>query len=164
RESAYLILRHVSDGLAIAKAAKLPRKVVDFIPQHHGTRLIGHFFHRAKDDSERRGTPPPVEADFRYLGPRPQTREAALVMIADMVVALSRSLTSAAPEKLRQLVDGGIQAAVTEGQLDECELTLRDLKLIAESFVNSLQRLYARPDSGDSGPRLRVLEPELKRA
>jgi cyclic-di-AMP phosphodiesterase PgpH len=164
RESAYLILRHVSDGMAIAKAAKLPRKVVDFVQQHHGTRLIGHFFHRAKDESERRGTPPPVEADFRYLGPKPQTREAALVMIADMVVALSRSLTSAAPTNLRQLVDGGIQAVVTEGQLDECELTLRDLKLISESFVQSLTRLYARAESGDSGPRLRVLEPELKRA
>jgi putative nucleotidyltransferase with HDIG domain len=164
RESAYLILRHVSDGVAIAKVAKLPRKVVDFILQHHGTRLIGHFFHRAKDEAERKGAPPPVEADFRYLGPKPQTREAALVMIADMVVALSRSLTSAAPEKLKQLVDGGIQATVAEGQLDECEITLRDLEQTAASFVRSLQLLYARADSADSGPRLRVLEPELKRA
>jgi putative nucleotidyltransferase with HDIG domain len=164
RESAYLILRHVSDGIAIARAAKLPKKIVDFIPQHHGTRLIGHFFHRAKDEAERRGLPPPNEADFRYLGPKPQTREAALVMIADMVVALSRSLTSAAPDKLRQLVEGGIQAAVTDGQLDDCDITLRDLDRTATSFVRSLELLYARAESSDSGPRLRVLEPELKRA
>jgi putative nucleotidyltransferase with HDIG domain len=164
RESAYMILRHVSDGVEIAKAAKLPRKVIDFIPQHHGTRLIGHFFHRAKDEAERRGAPPPTEAEFRYPGPRPQTRETALVMIADMVIALSRSLTSGAEEKLRQLVENGIQAAVSEGQLDECDITLRDLEKTSDSFVRSLQELYARAEATDSGPRLRVLEPERKRA
>jgi membrane-associated HD superfamily phosphohydrolase len=148
----------------IAKAAKLPRKVIDFIPQHHGTRLIGHFFHRAREEAERRGGPPPSEAEFRYPGPRPQTREAALVMIADMVIALSRSLTSGAEEKLRQLVENGIQAAVSEGQLDECDITLRDLEKTSESFVRSLQELYARAEATDSGPRLRVLEPERKRA
>jgi hypothetical protein len=164
RESAYLIMRHVSEGVELAKAAKLPPKVIEFIPQHHGTRLIGHFFHRAKEEAERRALPPPDEAEYRYPGPRPQTREAALIMIADMVVALSRELTSGAPDKLRQLVDSGIEAAVSEGQLDECEITLKDLENTAQSFVRSLQALYARAESGDSGPRLRVLEPDRKRA
>jgi len=163
RESAYLIMRHVSEGVEVAKAAKLPQKVIDFIPQHHGTRLIGHFFLRAKEEAERRGAPPPLEADFRYPGPRPQTREAALVLIADMVVALSRSVTTGAPDKLQKLVENGIQAAVAEGQLDECELTLSDLEKTARSFTQTLQQLYARAETAD-GPRLRVLEGEPRLA
>ncbi|HEX9576890.1 MAG TPA: HDIG domain-containing protein, partial [Myxococcales bacterium] len=125
--SAQIIQRHIADGIELAKQAKLPRQVIDFIPQHHGTRVIGYFLHRAKEEAERAGAPAPSEADFRYAGPKPQTREAALVMIADMVVATARNLTSSAPEKIRALVDGAVQAVVAEGQLDECEITLRDL-------------------------------------
>jgi putative nucleotidyltransferase with HDIG domain len=166
RESAYLIMRHVSDGVQEAKSAKLPNKVIDFIQQHHGTRLIGHFYLRAKEEAERRGAPPPVEAEFRYPGPKPQTREAALVMVADMVIALARSVTSPAEDKLRALVEGAIQAVVSEGQLDECDFTLRDLDRTADSFVKSLSELYSRSEPTPAGgvPRLRVLETELKRA
>src|SRR5256714_10422072 len=95
--SAEIIRRHVADGIELADQAKLPRQVTDFIPQHHGTRLIAYFLHRAKEEAERAGAAPPSEDDFRYLGPKPQTREAALVMIADMVVATSRNLAAPAP-------------------------------------------------------------------
>ncbi|HZX97111.1 MAG TPA: HDIG domain-containing protein, partial [Myxococcales bacterium] len=77
--SARLIQRHVADGIELAHQAKLPRQAIDFIAQHHGTRLIGYFFHRAKEEAERTGGPPPREEDFRYAGPKPQTREVALV-------------------------------------------------------------------------------------
>jgi cyclic-di-AMP phosphodiesterase PgpH len=160
--SAEIIRRHVADGIELADQAKLPRQVTDFIPQHHGTRLIAYFFHRAKEEAERAGAAPPSEDDFRYFGPKPQTREAALVMIADMVVATSRNLAAPAPEKLRALVDRAVQAVVAEGQLHECEITLRDLEQTARSFAESLGRILSR---SDAPPRLRVLEPEqLKRA
>jgi putative nucleotidyltransferase with HDIG domain len=166
--SAQLIQRHVANGIELARQAKLPRQVIDFIVQHHGTRVIGYFLHRAKEEAERTGAPAPSEADFRYAGPKPQTREAALVMIAGMVVATSRNLTSAAPEKLRALVDGAIQSVVSEGQLDECEITLRDLDRTAQSFAASMESIYrARADMAPPGaqrPALRVLEPDLKRA
>jgi len=166
--SAQLIQRHVADGVELARASKLPRQVIDFIPQHHGTRTVGYFFHRAKQEAERAGQPPPSEQEFRYAGPKPQTRETALVMIADMVVATARNLASVVPDKLRGLVDGAIQSVVTEGQLDECEITLRDLELTAQSFLRSLESLYTpRADAPPPpAPRLRVLETsaDLKRA
>jgi putative nucleotidyltransferase with HDIG domain len=162
--SAMLIRRHVQDGLELAKAKKLPKPVSDFIPQHHGTRLVGYFYHRAREEAERLGQPPPAESDFRYSGPKPQSREAALVMVADMVVATTRSLSDATPEALRQLVDRALQAAVADGQLVECDLTLRDLDLVAQSFVRTLLAIYqARAgDPGSLQPRavLRVLGPE----
>jgi cyclic-di-AMP phosphodiesterase PgpH len=166
--SAQLIQRHVAEGVELAKASKLPRQVIDFIQQHHGTRLVGYFFHRAKEEAERAGAPPPAEAEFRYAGPKPQTREAALVMIADMVVATARNLATIAPDKLRALVDRAVQAVVAEGQLDECEITLRDLDLTAQSFAGSLEAIY-RPRADATppppAPKLRVLEPaDLKRA
>jgi putative nucleotidyltransferase with HDIG domain len=170
--SALLIKRHVTEGMELAAQAKLPRQVIDFIPQHHGTRVIGYFHHRAREDAERAGQPPPAEAEFRYPGPRPQTREAALVMIADMVVATSRNLASVSPGSLRALVDRAIQSVVAEGQLDECEITLRDLERTARSFAASLEALYAAradlPQGPATAPRpavLRVIDAEgLKRA
>jgi putative nucleotidyltransferase with HDIG domain len=173
-QSAQLIKRHVADGLLVARQAKLPRQVEDFISQHHGTRLIGYFFHRAREEAERAGQPAPPEADFRYQGPLPQTREAALVMIADMAVATSRNLSSAAPDKVRAVVDGAVQAVISEGQLDQCDFTLRDLERTARSFTASLGAIYgSRPDDAAGPPQqprpavLRVLElssADLKRA
>ncbi len=165
QSSAEIIRKHVRDGVELAAQAKLPRQVVDFIEQHHGTRLIAYFFHRAKEEAERTGAPAPREEDFRYLGPKPRTREAALVMIAGMVVATARNLVGPTEEKLRGLVDRAIQAVIAEGQLDECEMTMRDLEQTAGSFAHSLERIYAaRSDAPPPAPRLRVLEPELKRA
>ena len=159
--SAKIIQRHVSDGVELARKAKLPQAIADFIVQHHGTRLIGYFFHKAKEEAERKGEPPPPDADYRYGGPRPQSREAALVMIGDMVVATSRNVTEADLATLRQLVDRAIQQIAADGQLLECDVTLRDLEAVARSFAETLHGIYsARPETPpDARPSLRVLEP-----
>jgi len=150
--SARLIHRHVTDGVELARKAKLPQAVIDFILQHHGTRLIGYFFHKAKEEAERKGEPPPSDAHFRYAGPKPQSR--------DMVVATSRNVTGGDAATLRQLVDKAIQQIASDGQLVECELTMRDLDLVAGSFAGTLHGIYsARPEvPPDARPPLRVLE------
>jgi putative nucleotidyltransferase with HDIG domain len=166
RTSARIIRRHVADGVELARQARLPSAIIDFIVQHHGTRLIGYFFHKARDEAERKGEPAPSEAEFRYAGPRPQTREAALVMIGDMVVATSRNVTEATPASLQQLVEQAIQQIAADGQLVECDLTLRDLNIVARSFAQTLHGLYsARPESPpDARPPLRILEPVARAA
>jgi len=143
--SAVIIKRHVTDGLELARRYKLPRAVQDVIAQHHGTRLVGYFHHKALEDAE--GREGAVEdAVFRYTGPRPQFREAALVMLADAVEAASRAMPEPTRERLRALVQRIITAVFTEGQLDECDLTLRDLNAISLSFLHTLEGIYhSRP-------------------
>jgi putative nucleotidyltransferase with HDIG domain len=143
--SAVIIKRHVTDGLELAKRYKLPRAVQDVIAQHHGTRLVGYFHHKAVEQAE--GREGAVEdAAFRYTGPRPQFREAALVMLADAVEAASRAMPDPSRERLQALVQRIITAVFTEGQLDECDLTLRDLNAIAVSFLHTLEGIYhSRP-------------------
>ena len=155
--SAVIIKRHVTDGLELARQYKLPRAVVDVIAQHHGTRLVGYFHHKAlREVEQREGTPPPDEALYRYQGPKPQFREAALVMIADAVEAASRSMPEPTREELQALVQRIINVVFSEGQLDECDLTLRDLNVLARSFLHTLEGIYhARPEypPGAVGPR-----------
>lgn len=143
--SAVIIKRHVTDGLELARRYKLPRAVQDVIAQHHGTRLVGYFHHKAVEQAE--GREGAVEdALFRYVGPRPQFREAALVMLADAVEAASRAMPDPSRERLQALVQRIITAVFTEGQLDECDLTLRDLNAIALSFLHTLEGIYhSRP-------------------
>jgi cyclic-di-AMP phosphodiesterase PgpH len=143
--SAVIIKRHVTDGLELAKRYKLPRAVQEVIAQHHGTRLVGYFHHKAVEQAE--GREAAVEdALFRYTGPRPQFREAALVMLADAVEAASRAMPDPSRERLQALVQRIITAVFTEGQLDECDLTLRDLNAIAVSFLHTLEGIYhSRP-------------------
>jgi hypothetical protein len=144
--SASIIRRHVVEGLEMATEYKLPRLVADAIPQHHGTRLVGYFFHKAQKESEGKDDGGPDDAAFRYPGPKPQFREAALVMIADACEAASRSLSDPNGDKLRALVQRMINVIFSEGQLDECDLTLKDLNRIAESFTRTLEGIYhARP-------------------
>lgn len=155
--SAVIIKRHVTDGLELARQYKLPRAVVDVIAQHHGTRLVGYFHHKAlREVEQREGTPPPDEALYRYQGPKPQFREAALVMVADAVEAASRSMPEPTREELQALVQRIINVVFSEGQLDECDLTLRDLNVLARSFLHTLEGIYhARPEypPGAVGPR-----------
>lgn len=146
-ESARIIIEHVATGLELARKHKLPRKVAAAIPEHHGTRLVGYFYHKALRRAEEAEEPVPVDPErFRYGGPRPQSAETALVMMADAAEAASRSLAEPSPEKLRQLVDRLIDGIAREGQLDECELTLLDLSRIAASFCRTLESIYhSRP-------------------
>jgi putative nucleotidyltransferase with HDIG domain len=168
--SALIIKRHVTDGLEMARQYKLPRRVVDAVEQHHGTRLVGFFHHKAMKEQEAKENPTPVdEAPYRYPGPKPQFREVALVMIADAVEAASRSIAEPSTAKLQQLVQRIINLIFSEGQLDECELTLRDLHLIAQSFVRTLEGIYhtrpAYPPGAIGGrPLLADLSIDPKRA
>lgn len=141
--SAVIIKRHVTEGIEMARQYKLPKLVADGIPQHHGTRAVGYFLHKAIKDQEGKENPAPIdESIYRYPGPKPQFREAALVMIADAVEASSRALVEPTTEKLQALVQKMINVIFSEGQLDECELTLKDLNLIAQSFLRTLEGIY----------------------
>lgn len=145
--SAVIIKRHVTEGIEMARQYKLPRRVAAAIPEHHGTRLVGYFFHKAKKEQEGKESPAPVdEAVYRYAGPKPQSRETALVMIADAVEAASRSMSEPTTANLHALVQRLITMIFSEGQLDECDLTLKDLNVITSSFVRTLEGIYhARP-------------------
>jgi len=160
--SARIIRRHVEDGVEVARKGGLPRPILDFIEQHHGTRLIGYFFHKAREEAQKRGEPSPDEAEYRYPGPKPQSREIALVMIGDMVVATARSVDEPSLSRLQKLVGHAIQQIAADGQLDECDLTLRDLGAIERSFAATLLALSAaRPEPpSEERPPLRVLAPE----
>jgi putative nucleotidyltransferase with HDIG domain len=146
--SATIIKRHVTDGLEMARHYRLPRQVADAIPQHHGTRTVGFFLHKAIVEAEGRPELPRVDEEvFRYPGPKPQTREAALVMISDAVEASCRALPEPTPPRLQAQVQKMINMVFGEGQLDECDLTLKDLHLIADSFSRTLQGIYhSRPE------------------
>lgn len=146
--SAVIIKRHVTEGLEMARQYRLPKLVADAIPQHHGTRLVGYFFHKAvKEQEGKEGAPPIDESIYRYPGPKPQFREAALVMIADAVEASTRALPEPTTPRLQSQVQKMINLIFSEGQLDECDLTLRDLNLIAQSFLHTLEGIYhARPE------------------
>jgi putative nucleotidyltransferase with HDIG domain len=145
--SAVIIKRHVTEGLEMARQYKLPRLVADAIPQHHGTRLVAYFYQKAVKEQDGKEAPLPVDDSlYRYPGPKPQFREAALVMVADSVEAASRAMPEPSTAKLQALVQKMINVIFSEGQLEECDLTLKDLNLIAQSFVGTLAGIYhARP-------------------
>lgn len=146
--SAVIIKRHVTEGMEMARQYRLPKLVADAIPQHHGTRLVGYFFHKAMKDQEGKENAPPIdESIFRYPGPKPQFKESALVMIADAVEASTRSLPDPTSVRLQAQVQKIINLIFAEGQLDECDLTLKDLTLIAKSFLHTLEGIYhTRPE------------------
>ena len=138
--SAMVIRRHVTDGLEMARKHRLGEPIVSGILEHHGTTLIHYFYHKAKEQEE--DSSPVREADYRYPGRKPQTREAALVMIADSIEAASRSLPDPAPARLRGLISRIINIKFSDGQLDECDLTLRHLHVIAKAFARVLDSIY----------------------
>ncbi len=139
--SALIISQHVKKGIELAKKYKLNSTIKDFIAQHHGTSLISFFYHKAK---KRTGESEKAlkDQDFRYPGPRPQTKETAIVLMADSVEAATRSLKKATPASIRNQVQKVINSKFIDGQLDECDLTLRDMHEIQESFVRVLTGIY----------------------
>ncbi|MFW5966489.1 MAG: HD family phosphohydrolase [Persicimonas sp.] len=139
--SALIIKAHVKDGLEMARQHRLPVEIQDFIAQHHGTSLIAYFYHKAKQMED--PDIPEVDAkDYRYPGPKPQTRETAICLLADGVEAASRALPNPSPARLKGLVQKMINKAFTDGQLDECDLTLKDLNSIAQAFTRILNGIY----------------------
>lgn len=141
--SSLILISHVKEGVELARKNGLSPEIIDIIQQHHGTSLIAYFYQKAKDS--RAPDQPEINIeDYRYPGPKPQTREAGLVMLADVVEAASRTLADPAPARIQGLVQKLINNIFSDGQLDECELTLKDLHLIARSFNNILTGIYHR--------------------
>ena len=149
--SASVLRRHVSDGLEVARDKRLPRPVLDIVEQHHGTRLAGTFLHKARAHAQAMGLPPPDESEFRYPGPLPQSREAALVMIADVCEATAKSLPEPTPARIAAMVQKAVNAIAAEGQLDACDVTMKDLAAVAESFTETLSGIYAPRAAYPSG-------------
>jgi putative nucleotidyltransferase with HDIG domain len=139
--SALIISSHVKDGIELAKEHNLPQVIVDMIPQHQGTKLITFFYNKAKE-SEQSDRHVVKEEDYRYPGPRPQTREAGILLLADGVEAAVRSLPEKTPQKIQAMVQKIINKSFAEEQLEECDLTLRDLRTIADCFVRVLIGIY----------------------
>jgi putative nucleotidyltransferase with HDIG domain len=138
--SVLIIKAHVKDGMKILKEFGLPDEIIDFVPQHHGTSLISHFFHRA--ERERESDEEVLESDFRYPGPKPQRRETALLMLADAVEAAAKALPEPNPVRLHALVKRVIAQKTEDGQFDECDLTLRELAQVEDAFVKALMGIH----------------------
>ena len=136
-QSTRVIHQHVTGGIEIARRERLPAAVAQFIPQHHGTRLMTFFYRRAAEID------PEVDAElFRYPGPKPQSREAALVMLADASEATVRASSDHSAERIRNLIDQVISERIEERQFNQCDVTLRDLAVVGDSFATTLNAVY----------------------
>jgi len=137
--SSLILISHIKDGVEIAKENKLGREIIDTIRQHHGTSRIQYFYEKAKQQKGEEMVDPD---GYRYPGPRPQTKEAGLVMLADVVEAASRTLSNPTPSRIQGLLQNLINKVFSDGQLDNCELTLKDLHNIAKSFNKILNGIH----------------------
>ncbi|MBI4682942.1 MAG: HDIG domain-containing protein [Nitrospirae bacterium] len=140
RMSSLILLSHVKEGVELAKKHNLPPMIIDIIQQHHGTSIQTFFYQKAKEQQD--NITLLREEDFRYPGPKPQTRVAALVLMADAVEAASRVLTDTSPARVSLLVERIINHCIIDGQFDNCELTLKDLREIKTHFVYLLTSMY----------------------
>ena len=177
--SALIIIAHVKEGVDLALKHKLNHRIIDIIQEHHGTSLVYYFYQRAlqqQEDARAGGKimnmraediPEVREESFRYGGPKPQTKESAIVSLADIVESASRSLEKPTPQKIEQLVNELIEERIADGQLDECDLTLGDLRVIAERFRFTLMTMlhsriaYPRPESKFPTPRDENMRPDV---
>jgi putative nucleotidyltransferase with HDIG domain len=170
--SAQVLKQHTADGIDIAYKARLPKSLIAFIPQHHGTAIMSYFFARARGLAAEpfgglqtpegaRAASAVDERKFRHAGPKPQSREAALIMLADGVEASVRSLSSRDEPAIRAMVARIIDERMNDGQFDECDLTLRDVEKIKEAFVQQLLGMYHQRIAY---PQNKVVELESRRA
>src|SRR4051794_8029657 len=170
--SAQLLKSHVSEGIDIAYKSGLPKALIAFIPQHHGTAVMSYFYARAREQAaepyggletaEGRKAADAVDIrKFRHGGPKPQVREAAIIMLADSVEASVRSLSSRDEPAIRAMVSRIIEERIGDDQFDECDLTLRDIELIREAFVAQLLGMYHQRVAY---PQNKVVELESRRA
>jgi hypothetical protein len=170
--SAQILKQHVADGIDLAYKSKLPKALIAFIPQHHGTATMAYFIARAREAAAapyggvatvegRRAAEAVDERKFRHIGPKPQSREAALIMLADGVEASVRSLSSRDEPAIRAMVARIIEERLADGQFDECDLTLRDIERIREAFVGQLLGMY---HTRIAYPQNKVVELESRRA
>lgn len=138
--STLIITSHIKDGLELAKKYKLPEIIVNMIKQHHGTTLVKYFYVKAVNDCDPHDEV--IEEQYRYEGPKPNTREAAVIMLADSVEAAVRSITSPTKAGIEEMVKKIIRDKVEDNQLDECDLTLKNIKSITEAFLKVLNGIY----------------------
>ncbi len=137
-----VIINHVKDGVQIARRYRLPEEVINFIRTHHGTSVVSYFYHKAKEKD-----PNVRKDDFRYPGPLPHTKEEGVLMLADAVEATMHSMTDLDKTKISEVVENIINDRIEDGQLDECELTLADLKKVKESLFNSMVSFYHKREA-----------------
>ena len=138
--STRIILSHVRDGVELAKEYNLPKVIQDIIIQHHGKTLVKYFYITAKNNSKDKDSI--KESDFMYLGPIPNTKEAAIIMLADSTEAAVRSIDSPTYECITDMVNKIIDDKLQTGQLDNCDLTLKDIRLIRNGFIKALNGIY----------------------
>ena len=139
--SALVIASHVKDGVDMAKKYRLPKAIVDIINQHHGTGLISYFFHRALQSNGSKNTPV-TEENYRYSGPKPQTKEAGIILLADSLEAEARTLNNPTSSRIKNLTQNVVNRNLENGQLDECNLTLKDLNSIKDVFSRILTGMF----------------------
>lgn len=171
RDSVRIITGHVRRGIKMAQEAGLPEQIIDFIPQHHGTRILAYFYYKAKAQAEARGETVNPD-DFRYPGPKPQTKEAVIVMLSDGAEAAARSLADHSPENIRLIIKRIVDHIVADGQFDESDVTLQELNTIRETLIQTLISIHHQrvsypgfnPTSGDEAQKRREQEENRKRA
>lgn len=136
--SSLIITNHVKDGIEIGKKNKLPKRIIDIIEEHHGDTMVAYFYHKAKQNGEKEVK----EEDFRYNGPKPQTREAAIVMMADSTEAAVRSIKEPTNENIEEMIRNIIKGKLKDNQLEECNLTLKNLNEIANAFISVMMGIF----------------------
>jgi len=143
--STLIIIAHVKDGADLARQHHLPSSIIDFIQQHHGTTLVEFFYRRANEQQEADGNGNGNTVDensYRYPGPKPQSRADGVLMLADTVESASRVLVEPTPARIESLVHELVMKRLLDGQLDESELTLQEVRTVEESLVKSLIAVY----------------------
>jgi len=140
--SKMIIISHVKDGILLAKEEKLPQKIVDMIPMHHGTTVVEFFFRKARKASAEEEETPLGDVEYRYPGPKPRFAEAGVLLLADAVEAIAKAMADPSSNRFRDMVRDVIMGRLQDGQLDECNLTIADLRKIEDSFVRTLTNMY----------------------
>jgi putative nucleotidyltransferase with HDIG domain len=140
--SALIIGSHVKKGLELAEEEDLPEAIMAFIAEHHGTSLMSFFYHKATELAKEEGDEEVPETEYRYPGPKPRSKETAILMIADSVEAASRTLDEPKPSRIRSLVRKIIQSKFESGELSDSELTMRDLSIMENAFTQMLLGIF----------------------
>jgi putative nucleotidyltransferase with HDIG domain len=168
--SLLVIIGHVKDGLELAREYRVPRTIIHFIESHHGTTLVEYFYRAAKQKAEEAGDKEtPQEVEFRYPGPRPQTREAAILMLSDCVESATRAMSEPTPGQIEGLVHELAQKRLLDGQFDQCPLTLAELHKVKEAILTRVGAIHhgriaypddevAPPTSSSAQPSMRAVE------
>ncbi|HZG71091.1 MAG TPA: HDIG domain-containing protein, partial [Chondromyces sp.] len=148
-DSRDIIISHATDGANLLRKHKMPKEIIDIAEQHHGTTLVKYFYFQAKENN-----PEIEEKDFRYPGPKPQTKETAIISIADSVEAAVRSLSQPTPEHIQKLVHTIVQDRLQDGQFNECDITLKELEIVKRTLCETLNGIFHSrieyPKDGDN--------------